>query len=212
MRKAAKCRNGRCARCEIPRLRPTEITFGNMRDPARAVPWPIAPTITAATALRLARIAGLTICGCRISSRGSAAGPAASAAPFLLPLLVFVAARIASLHPDKLLERRCVAVQQRVYLVRRLWHAPAKSLTAGDCVRIPIACHIAARRVRLFDLLLCMSLGQRGQREERHQQHAHFALLRNRAVAGLGRAETSAPRRHTIEAANIQLSGARAKS
>lgn len=120
----------------------------------------------------------------------------------LLPLFVFVAARIASLHPDKLPEHRPVTVEQRVFLIRRRWHAPAKSLTAGHCVRIPAACRVAARRLRRLDLLLCMSLGQRGQREERHRQHAHFALLHNRAVVGLGdKAGTSAPRRHTVKAA-----------
>src|SRR5262249_36166641 len=81
-------------------------------------------------------------------------------------------------HPDKLLERRRVTAEQRVFLVRRRWHAPAKSLTAGHCVRIPAAYRIAARRLRRLDLLLCVSLGQRGQREEHHRQHAHLALLR----------------------------------
>src|ERR1700747_741876 len=55
----------------------------------------------------------------------------------LLPFLEFAAARIASLHPAKLLERRPVTLEQRVFLVRRRRHAPAKRLTSGHCVRTP---------------------------------------------------------------------------
>jgi hypothetical protein len=84
----------------------------------------------------------------------------ASIEPGLLPFLELAAARIASLHPAKLLERRPVTLEQGVFLVRRRRHAPAKCLARGHCVRIPHADNIAAGRLRrLLDLLLCVRWG-----------------------------------------------------